>query len=171
MPKLEPLKEFICDQCGQIIEEPGDGWVEWLAYWEDGTQVVYNFRIVHHKQDSPNQAGNCYYTDLHEDYEGTASTDHLQYFLEDQGLARALAKLQRHAEGNARFKNKEDYLQLLELIRRITIPYYEEGRQYLDKYYLEWTGEGKIIYSRIDSEDMQKFLNWIEEREYDYDFR
>ena len=36
---LEPLKQFICDKCGETIKSPRDGWVEWL---EQGDDTMYN---------------------------------------------------------------------------------------------------------------------------------
>jgi len=29
--KLIPLQQWLCDDCHQIIEQPKDGWLEWLA--------------------------------------------------------------------------------------------------------------------------------------------
>lgn len=173
MPKLEPLKEFICDECGEVIEEPSDGWVEWITNYSDEIDEryeAYNFRIVHHKVASPNPRGTCYYTDLYNDYEGTESSYHLHDFLEDKGLSQALSILRKQAEGDIKFKNKEAFLDCLDLIRRITIPYYEESRIYLDNYYTEYTGEIEIIYSRLNGEELKEFLEWIEKNEYSYEF-
>lgn len=29
--ELQPLKQWICDTCGEIIEAPHDGWLEWVT--------------------------------------------------------------------------------------------------------------------------------------------
>ena len=57
---LKPLTEWICDACGETIEAPEDGYVE----WQKAGNVKFGFRIVHHATRSPrrNNGGNCYYT-------------------------------------------------------------------------------------------------------------
>jgi len=41
--RLRPLKQFICDCCNEIIEQPEQGYLEWLADYKDYiTQVATN---------------------------------------------------------------------------------------------------------------------------------
>ena len=28
--RLRPLEQFICDECGELIEKLEDGWLEWI---------------------------------------------------------------------------------------------------------------------------------------------
>lgn len=169
MPSLEPLEEFICDECGEIIENPEDGWVEWIVNYFDVEEKPYyevsNFRIVHHSTSSPNKS--CYYTDLYNDYEGNDSTEHLHRYLKDKGLSRSLGLMRDYAKGSIEYKTKDDLVTHLDLIRRVTIPYYEESRIYLENHYTDFSGEGEILYRRLDSEGLKRFLEWIEEQEYD----
>ena len=37
---LVPLKQFICDECGTVIESPEDGYVEWESVREYGHTTV-----------------------------------------------------------------------------------------------------------------------------------
>lgn len=53
---MKPLEQFLCDECGQPIEKPEQGWLEWLVIDEQ----KQGFRIVHHKSYSPRSSG-CYY--------------------------------------------------------------------------------------------------------------
>jgi hypothetical protein len=57
---LKPLTEWICDACGETIEAPENGYVE----WQMAGNRRFGFRIVHHATRSPrrNNGGNCYYT-------------------------------------------------------------------------------------------------------------
>ena len=50
--KLKPLKQWICDSCGELIKKPEDGWWEYLS--DTNTYLVSGFRIVHY-------GGPCYY--------------------------------------------------------------------------------------------------------------
>lgn len=51
---LIPLKQFICDECGEIINSPGEGYVEWEeGIDQDGQFFAKGFRIVHHLPKSP----------------------------------------------------------------------------------------------------------------------
>jgi hypothetical protein len=55
---LRPLRQFICDACGEIIASPKAGWLEWRAN-ADGH--LEGFHIVHHMAASPRQpAADCY---------------------------------------------------------------------------------------------------------------
>ncbi|MDH5468489.1 MAG: hypothetical protein OEY25_13820, partial [Candidatus Aminicenantes bacterium] len=45
---LEPLKQWICDSCGQVIKTPEDGYVEWLVESEETSfSFQYGFKIIH----------------------------------------------------------------------------------------------------------------------------
>src|SRR5882672_3539345 len=48
--KLKPLSQWICDTCGDVIQEPRHGWFEWQwdAQWRS-----YGFRICHHNPNTP----------------------------------------------------------------------------------------------------------------------
>jgi len=171
---LEPLEQFICDECGEIIAKPEDGEVEWISYYEDSgsddrIKIIHEYRLVHNSDSSPKGKGTCFYDDLYgTDYKGICNNLTLDDFIKDKGLARMLAVLRDRENGYVKFKTKRDYLNFVELIRRISIPYYEESTLYLERYYEEYTGESDIIYRRLDREELKKFLDWIDEKDYNY---
>jgi hypothetical protein len=138
--KLKPLHQFICDECGQLIEKVEDGWLEWLKPPE---KPVHGFRIVHVAGASPrfHQGGNCYYPESYR-----ASDNHLNYFAGPDGLALLLSFTEWYLG---------DPKELAEIIRRTHVPHYEEARQYLDKAY----GDGFISSSRdYSQEDLKKVI-------------
>jgi len=115
---LVPLKNFICDDCGSVIEKPEDGWLEWF---DDYETPMEGFRIVHSYGTSPkrDKGGNCYYTQSTK-----VSDNHLTHFMGSDGLAFLLAKFDR---------NLANPRELAEIIRRLHIPHYEEARLFMDR--------------------------------------
>lgn len=108
--ELEPLKQFVCDDCRAIIEKIEDGWFEWYD------NPIHGFRIVHVQNASPVQS-RCYYP------RGTSVSDmHLDYFTGLNGLAFLLSFFSR---------NLANPNEVAEIIRRLHLPHYEEARQYL----------------------------------------
>ena len=45
--KLENSMHWFCDECGEKIESPKEGWVEWLATDKNGIFRAEVVRIVH----------------------------------------------------------------------------------------------------------------------------
>ena len=61
--KLEPLEQWICDRCGQVIESPEQGMVEWLQEKDETVPYyrAYGFHIIHHDVYSPSAPyNNCH---------------------------------------------------------------------------------------------------------------
>jgi hypothetical protein len=128
---MEPLKQWKCDRCGQLIEKPEDGWFEWLTT-EDNH--VSEFRIVHDNQSSPLRhggKGNCYF---HYGKRGHSDT-HLEFIASPDGFARVLAFLD---PGEILDPDQErgcrvtDMRAFVEIMRRLYIPHYEEARPFMD---------------------------------------
>lgn len=129
---LTPLKQFICDECGQVINSPEDGYVEWESGQdEEGNHFERGFRIVHHLPKSPykeTKRDGCYiYGKSH--YRSDIS---LSWFLDHvhQELFSWLDLGFLHdSTGNIgnRVVNFKEYA---DFARRLTIPYYEEARLY-----------------------------------------
>jgi hypothetical protein len=112
--KLEPLQEFVCDRCGELIKQPKGGWLEWLS-GDDFKR--HGFQVVHHKTYSPNEGEcGCYY-----DSKLDSAGSHLDDFLGTDGLVTLLSMF----EGSVR-----DPGELVEVIRRLHVPNYEEARMY-----------------------------------------
>ena len=131
---LKPLEQFICDRCGQVIEKPGDGWVEWLTVKENEFRSYKGkgFKIVHHSPKSPLKSGSRGASCYHYDRYPNRSDNHLEYFLGENGMVLLLSNLD---PGEA-FTEEEslplitDVREYIDFMRRLTIPYYEEARKY-----------------------------------------
>lgn len=124
---LIPLKQWICDTCGEIIELPEHGWLEWR---QDERHKAFDFKIVHHVTYSPRGPhGNCYQSnELH---------NHLTRFVGEDGLPHLLCLLDEGVHIGLgpdchSCPQVKDIGEWMELIRRLQVPYYEEARQYFD---------------------------------------
>jgi hypothetical protein len=114
--KLDALQQWVCDTCGETIEEPEHGWIEWLT---DEDMVAYGFRIVHHAPHSPRRSagGRCQYG------RGMMVADEaLPSFIGADGLANFLSLLETNP-----LKDQQEFISL---VRRLHIPHYEEARLY-----------------------------------------
>ena len=125
-PKMEPLKQWICDTCHGLIRCPEDGYVEWL-HGEDPPYNVRGFRIVHHAPASPRKPdGDCY---LYTKHAGRNDLD-LKGFVGPLGLVRLLSFIDvgpyhQREYGTHRV---DDLRGWTEVFRRLHLPYYEEAR-------------------------------------------
>lgn len=130
---LEPLRQFICDECGQVIESPEDGYVEWEEVGEqDRRPIVRGFRIVHHARKSPlggregcyKYGDSLYRMDMH-----------LHHYLEcaHQNMFSYLYLGQKHDPDNHIGCRIENFVEFTDFFKRLTIPYYEEARQYFTR--------------------------------------
>lgn len=127
--KLIALRQWVCDECGELIRKPEEGYVEWLV---DDKHIRYGFRIVHHALASPRQLdGNCYrYTDER----GRRDMD-LEQFLGAGGIVKMLSfinmgSLHDDFDAKPRIKSSGEWVKLF---KRLQVPYYEEARLYWDK--------------------------------------
>ena len=113
--KLIPLKQWICDSCGEIIEKPEDAWFEW--YLDRNTSSETGFRIVHANRTS------CRYDDRQLEQQNKSPLDlPFSTVTWPDGLG-ALLYLTEHT-------SFADIKEFIDIVRRLHIPYYEEARQY-----------------------------------------
>lgn len=124
--KLIALRQWVCDECGELIRKPEEGYVEWLV---DDNHILYGFRIVHHALASPKHPdGDCYrYTRKY----GKSDLS-LEQFLGAEGIVRMLSFINMgslHDDFNAkpRIKSSGEWV---ELFKRLQVPYYEEAMLY-----------------------------------------
>jgi hypothetical protein len=123
---LRPLEQWICDHCGEIIESPEQGFLEWIR---DENDKRYDFKIVHHAPYSPRRpSGHCYH---HDDISGRQDLP-LKHFVGGEGSAHLLSFLDvgPYHEEDYPGPRVRDIREFVELMRRLTIPYYEEARLY-----------------------------------------
>lgn len=125
--KLKSLEQFICDYCGGIIEKPEEGWLEWITEYdkERGTYIAHGYRIVHHAMFSPRKSGNCYHYANH-----LGCSD--MYLHQMMNMSRLLSFLDAgpYHEPDYKGPRVRDLRGFVEIVRRLTIPYYEEARLY-----------------------------------------
>jgi hypothetical protein len=123
MMQLEPLRQWICDTCGELIARPEDGWVEWQNEKQKTSEPeprYYDFRIVHQIVASPRReerTEGCYAPN-HQ-----MMSSHLHHLLGPDGLIGWIEHIERGT-----VKDLDGWA---EMMRRLYIPYYEEARLYL----------------------------------------
>ncbi|HEY5534240.1 MAG TPA: hypothetical protein VIL99_04770 [Ignavibacteria bacterium] len=120
---FKPLEQFICDSCGQIIEKPKDGWFEWISSSDNSSNMPIDseFRICHHNS-------NC---QIHSRRRGCSDV-HLSDFLGHTGIINLLSMLDPgpyHAP-DYHGPSVNNFREFTEIARRLTIPHYEEARQW-----------------------------------------
>lgn len=142
--KLEPLDQWFCDSCGEVIETADDGWLEWYHKIDD----YFNdkgFRIVHH-------GGSCMYdTDVMFRQGKSTSDAHLNSFVDADGLVNLLSMVQD--------KSVENEAELLEIIRRLHIPYYEEARKLHTEAELDGIFDGENELTRYLTRTSKEIIN------------
>lgn len=119
---MKPIEEFYCDTCEQIIDGNENGYVEWLSFLEDKeTNLVNGFRICHNKE-------NCF---IHSSTFGHSSLP-LTEFLGKNGHILLLKMIDIGPFHEPKYSHPriKDFREYSEFFRRLTIPYYEEARQW-----------------------------------------
>jgi hypothetical protein len=131
--RLEPLRQWICDHCGQLIKRPADGWLEWLSD-PDGARCR-GFRLIHHDVSSPlRPAGSCdLYADRPERQGPRLVIDEttLMDLVPSPHYLLSLLSPGPHAQRRYNGPRVADLDEWAELARRLTVPFYEEARFYL----------------------------------------
>lgn len=133
---LPPLNQFICDTCGEIIQSPDDGWLEWVTETDDltGKSETHSFNIVHHISSSPYASSSkdgCY---QHGRKKGLRDLPLRHYIDENYKMAHILSFLDIGPLHQPKYKGTDlrDLREFVEIMRRLTIPHYEEARLYWD---------------------------------------
>lgn len=124
--KLEPLKQWICDACGGIIEKSEDGWWEFI---ETKDNLVYGDRIVHCGNDS-----NCYYNEQALRGEGKiVGSLPLGQILGAGGLGHMLHRLELSQQVQGKTEERFNMQDYVDIMRRLYLPYWEEARLYWER--------------------------------------
>lgn len=136
--KLEPLQQWYCDTCGEVIQRPDQGHLEWkvkeIGLGENRRSLRYGFRIVHQFLHSPYRETRgregCYYSN--EERGGDFS---LPAFLGAEGLIRAANWIDLGAAWEPEYRGPEveSLREWAGIFRRLHLPYYEEARVYLQQ--------------------------------------
>ncbi|EGQ7696218.1 MULTISPECIES: hypothetical protein [Vibrio] len=120
------MNKWVCDTCGHSIEKQEDGWVEWISFSEG--KVGRNLRLVHSFSSSPQQVGRvrCQF-DGNLEYKkdgGIVGDCSLSDLTGPDGLMRLLVFIS---------ENELPKDEVLEMIKRIHIPGYEDTRLHFEQ--------------------------------------
>ena len=117
-----------CDSCGSLITGTEDGWLEWLATGERGKTRLKGVRLVHTRAASPKkrQKSGCQYDAAREFHDRRCLVEGLSLarFVGPDGLMLLLSFVASEEAP----RNK-----VLELIKRVQIPGYEEAIPYFQQ--------------------------------------
>lgn len=116
----KPLEQWQCDSCGNIIEKVADGVLEWID--QDGS--VQEFKIVHKRS--------CSHQIKHYD----RKTRELENFVGPKGMPSIVLFFDSREEinpGRSSINKDQDMRELVELIKRLNLAYYEQARIYWTK--------------------------------------
>ena len=122
--KLEPLKQWICDRCGQVVKSAEEGMVEWVLEKDETVLCyrAYGFHIIHHETSSP--SGNC---SMYRNHPKRADM-HLHEFVGPKGLVLLCQFLDPSPGLDYKGAEVGDIREWLELVRRVQLPGGEDGR-------------------------------------------
>lgn len=126
---LKPLEQFFCDKCGEIIEKPEDGRVEWMR--EGDQRECWGIKIIHNQFATPNKTdeNGCSHYEVQgrelplTDFTGKNQIPELLKFLD-------LGSIHEPDYKGIRVRDVREFV---EFMRRLTIEYYEEARKYWGK--------------------------------------
>ncbi len=125
--KLQPLKQWICDSCGELIMKLEDGWWEYLH--DTKTDLISGFRIVHHRK-------SCMYDEEALRRKNTIVGDmSLDHMVKSGAFGHMLhwLELSETKKLNEHFEITE----FTEIMRRLYLPYWEEARLHWEHAYKE----------------------------------
>lgn len=145
-----------CDTCGGTIENIKDGWVEWLRKMDSNAPFPTEFglRLVHHKPASPRSKG-CQYNENEWDDAFVQDLD-LASFTGSQGLMQLLELIDEKA------MPIED---ILEMIKRLHIPLYEQARGHFDEARREGVYEPNRRPGFYTESQLELVSEWAKHRE------
>jgi len=143
---LKPLAQWCCDSCGQLIDRPEMGCVEW--HTAHRTNTTAGFRIVH-------KTDRCRYQALDLVNAGrTCIHVPLSEAIDPPGLGRLLARIEEAITSGS--VSPEALGEFIEVLRRVQIPYYEEARVAWEAGIKEGIHDG----TRYDAATLKRILHW-----------
>jgi hypothetical protein len=147
------IEQWTCDSCGKLIENAGDGWVEWVAFTGTPVRPVRDLRLVHRFKQG------CRFNKW-EEFEkdgGIVGDWPLKDFLGHDGLMFLLSYIE---------DEDAPVTQLLEMIKRLHIPFYEKTRRYFEQavaanvIYAPYTRPGYYTQSQI--KDVLRYIDSLQ---------
>ncbi len=157
---LEPLKKWYCDKCGELIEKPEDGYVQFKKIEQNGIILYDDFVVVHHKSKSPLKdklEHGCYI------YNSDVT---LKRFLGDDGKIHLLTLLDIGKYHNPEFTLLSNNIRKwIDLFMRFQVPYYEEARRYLDKANSDGIFDGAMENYMYLPNNLKKVIEYYQNKE------
>ena len=157
---MDKWSGWICDTCGDLIEKPEDGWVEWIEFRNPSGKIKgKNLRLVHHIMASPlkESESGCYFKEWElEETKGSMCDLSLQAFLGPDGLMRLL------------FYIPDRILpirEIVEMIKRLHVPGYEHARFHCKRVLDELEMEPYPVPGFYSQKQINAVLEYIEENE------
>ena len=121
------MDTWICDTCGESITKHSDGWVEWISFPDEentGKRKGRGFRLVHASHASPIKSCQVGGTYERMGGKGLVMDRTLEHFIGPDGLMLLLSYILEEDVSNQ---------QVLEMIKRIHIPGYEQVRSHINE--------------------------------------
>jgi hypothetical protein len=126
-----PLQQFVCDTCKGLINQPSDGWLE-FHFNEDtkSPSVCYEkFAIVHVRKLSPLEDRYC-----ESEHSCKISLNDILQNNSEDAMATLLPFLDEGEFHQTIYRGSlaKNMREFVEIMRRLTIKYYEEARLYMN---------------------------------------
>lgn len=144
-----------CDTCGETIDSAEHGWVEWKAVDTGGQFRKVGFRLVHSFPNGRGDGG-CMYNDRHFASNESLSDLPLDSFLGPDGLMQLLEYTS---------DNPASADELLEMIKRLHIPGYEQARRHFEAAIRNGVFERNTKPGFHYQSDIEATNRWAEEQE------
>ena len=148
-----------CDRCGENIKTAGDGWLQWISIpRESSGDKMRDLTLVHHLPASPRKNRHEYgcQFDSQAEFRKDGGTD-LGFSLNEccgsDGLTRLLSLLEEEDSSRA---------DVLEIIKRVHTPGYEQARQNVGEAIAEGIIEPNLPQGFYLQSDIREVLRWAE---------
>ena len=141
---LVPLEQWSCDMCGDLITAPEDGCIVWCT--RDGRRLSTKFLIMH-------SGRQCWYDRSCLPVDGRFA---FAMPLSEARTKDGLATLLKRLDSLVARRQPEESHSLVEVILRVTVPYYEEARFFWDLAAAEGVHDG----TRFDEATLVQIIRW-----------
>jgi hypothetical protein len=122
----KPLTEFVCDCCGQIIKNPNEGVLEYIEVENPKGSEIYlgkEYKIVHNNNYTSKDS--CR---IHRNKIGIRDLGLNELLNDDYGTGAIITLI-----GTSENDSIVIHSDLLECLRRLTVPYYDEAKFYFNE--------------------------------------
>lgn len=156
---LKPLEEWICDECGEVIQGAENGYLEFLS---DQDHRPFEIRLVHTVPASPRQRGDGCFAHTEDLRRGDVP---LIDFVGPDGLVHLLSLIDYGPvlQGPGELRPGVRDSSWTEAVRRLHVPHYEDARQYFASAKANGEYADHNEYSPYRQECLQRVIDEYEE--------